>query len=670
MDPITFSPTQGTSIGTEGKLVPGLPGTETSGTDERQLDTMVSRPRAKATHVGRGRTHTLSLPESVSANGLSNPRAHEDIATMSSVQKIAAAAAAQRHAEVTASALEGAEPKEMGELSPISPNHNVNPFARREDVPTPSASGMDVEGSPGCNELDPGFMDVDTEFGSVVTNVQPERADEEAAPQQPVAPVAATVKAPPKRYADPLVAASGPYQAPARLDEHRPCSCCAKRWQPLTDSEIDKLTGFTDPSKPMHAVPLFDCTRLGASNWGNHAERQYSEGGRRRYLLEQFWLLRFFDGKKRSNDATALLQSWNQFVVNGCANFHAILERVIAAEDRFIRFNPQGKAWEVHRACHTEQVSCAVPQGVNCPLCKPGAPRISKTSKIFEQLPDFVKKSAKELYAEFQNNQHQQMLEWDEGTLAEPESTLGKRYLEHRSPISYADAVEPASGKSSRTRPQGRVRPGAGSFGAPNSLLPDRSRATTQGTRARPASRVDRDDPAAAGRSIVQHPLSLSAEVEVADEGATGHRCDCVLYKHGEMLDSLAGSNGRRKDAIQALERRVAALEQRMIQQPVYGMGGYPMPQVPYGTYGHPQPGYPVPQPGYPQPQTGAAPIQHPTYPPGAYGFARPPQAAFSPTEGTRPQARGSQAYSSETASAGYDEDDHQAKRHRPDGTP
>ncbi|OWY95075.1 hypothetical protein PHMEG_00035023 [Phytophthora megakarya] len=81
-------------------------------------------------------------------------------------------------------------------------------------------------------------------------------------------------------------------------------------------------------------------------------------------------------------------------------------EEIVPARQRFAKFSVTSAVQRVHEASVSAKIPCAVPEGVHCPHCSPGAPRISE-SDLTGYTTNRVPANVKELRAKlFCTRQH------------------------------------------------------------------------------------------------------------------------------------------------------------------------------------------------------------------------------------------------------------------------
>ncbi|OWZ15104.1 hypothetical protein PHMEG_00011310 [Phytophthora megakarya] len=129
---------------------------------------------------------------------------------------------------------------------------------------------------------------------------------------------------------------------------------------------------------PPNVIPLYVDNRIvdDAEAASKHFEPMMNQ--RRDYYISLFYELRYWSSKKTSGRSRASCQSWNQFVENFNKDSTAYRERIASARGRFMRYSVTSVVQRVHEGSVNANIPCAVPVGINCPHCPPGAPRISE----------------------------------------------------------------------------------------------------------------------------------------------------------------------------------------------------------------------------------------------------------------------------------------------------
>ncbi|OWZ19572.1 hypothetical protein PHMEG_0006151 [Phytophthora megakarya] len=163
-----------------------------------------------------------------------------------------------------------------------------------------------------------------------------------------------------------------------RRDATRTDDTGREPWMP-SQKVIDDRYGATAPP---NEIPLYVDSRIvdDAEAAAKHFDNLTKQ--RRDYYISLYHELRYWSSKKTSGrsrvpECQALCQSWNQFV----ANFNsgpAYRERIASARERFIKFSKPSVVQPVHEGSVNANIPCAVPEGVHCPRCPTGAPRISE----------------------------------------------------------------------------------------------------------------------------------------------------------------------------------------------------------------------------------------------------------------------------------------------------
>ncbi|OWZ10681.1 hypothetical protein PHMEG_00016434 [Phytophthora megakarya] len=92
----------------------------------------------------------------------------------------------------------------------------------------------------------------------------------------------------------------------------------------------------------------------------------------------RYWSSKKTSGRSRLPEWQILCQSWNQFVENFNKDSTAYRDRIASSRERFMKYSITSVLQRVHEGSVNANIPCAVPVGVNCPHCPPGAPRISE----------------------------------------------------------------------------------------------------------------------------------------------------------------------------------------------------------------------------------------------------------------------------------------------------
>ncbi|OWZ11917.1 hypothetical protein PHMEG_00014990 [Phytophthora megakarya] len=141
-------------------------------------------------------------------------------------------------------------------------------------------------------------------------------------------------------------------------------------WMPSEKVIKDRYGAMVAPNP----VPLYFDNRIvdDAEAAAKHLEPGTDQ--RRDYYISLFHELRYWSSKKTSGRS----KSWNQFVTNFNNNPAGYRERIVSARERFAKFSVTSAVQRVHEASVNAKIPCAVPEGVHCPHCPVGAPRISE----------------------------------------------------------------------------------------------------------------------------------------------------------------------------------------------------------------------------------------------------------------------------------------------------
>ncbi|OWZ06301.1 hypothetical protein PHMEG_00021460 [Phytophthora megakarya] len=92
----------------------------------------------------------------------------------------------------------------------------------------------------------------------------------------------------------------------------------------------------------------------------------------------RYWSSKKASGRSRVPEWQALCQSWNQFVANFNKDPAGYREQIASARERFMRYSITSVVQRVHEGSVNANIPCAVPEGVHCPHCPTGAPRVSE----------------------------------------------------------------------------------------------------------------------------------------------------------------------------------------------------------------------------------------------------------------------------------------------------
>ncbi|OWZ14429.1 LOW QUALITY PROTEIN: hypothetical protein PHMEG_00012093 [Phytophthora megakarya] len=174
---------------------------------------------------------------------------------------------------------------------------------------------------------------------------------------------------------------------------HLGSTCCSvgATWCPHTDDSVREpwmpsdsvITARYGCTVPPNEIPLYVDNRIvdDAEVASKHFEPMTNQ--RRDYYISLFHELRYWSSKKTSGRSRvpewqALCQSWNQFVENFNKDSTAYRDRTASARERFMKYSITSVVQRVHEVSENANTPRAVPVGVHCPPCPPGAPRISE----------------------------------------------------------------------------------------------------------------------------------------------------------------------------------------------------------------------------------------------------------------------------------------------------
>ncbi|OWY94561.1 hypothetical protein PHMEG_00035673 [Phytophthora megakarya] len=178
----------------------------------------------------------------------------------------------------------------------------------------------------------------------------------------------------------------------------------SKRPRSASDAVPSRLEALAITSEQRDATRTYDSVRepwmpsesVINERYGNTVKRRLSNSSttlklprstssrRRTNYISLFHELRYWSSKKSSGrnrvpEWQALCQSWNQFVENFNKDSTAYRERIVSARERFMKCFITSVVQHVHEGSVNENIPCAVPVGVPCPI---GAPRISERDLI------------------------------------------------------------------------------------------------------------------------------------------------------------------------------------------------------------------------------------------------------------------------------------------------
>ncbi|OWZ01319.1 hypothetical protein PHMEG_00027318 [Phytophthora megakarya] len=170
-------------------------------------------------------------------------------------------------------------------------------------------------------------------------------------------------------------------------------------WMP-SESVITARHGCTVPP---NEIPLYVDNRIAddAEAASKHFEPMANQ--RRDYYISLFHELRYWSSKMTSGQSRvpewlALCQTWNQFVENFNKDSTGYRERIVSAREGFMKYSITSGVQRVHEGSVNANIPCAVPVGINCPHCSPGATRISERDRT-GYTTNWVPANVKELRA-------------------------------------------------------------------------------------------------------------------------------------------------------------------------------------------------------------------------------------------------------------------------------
>ncbi|KAE8883897.1 hypothetical protein PF002_g28324 [Phytophthora fragariae] len=169
-------------------------------------------------------------------------------------------------------------------------------------------------------------------------------------------------------------------------DGSTPSAAVTSRTNPVRDPwmpsprEIQSRYGSTTLASP---YALYPCNAIVDDDVTKELDFDPSPDQRRHYYIGLFHELRFYGNKKHSRKSKvteweALCQSWGMFVENFNKNPSGYRERVRSASERYERYSKRPKILRLHDGAVEAGIPCAVPAGVACAQCQPGAVRLSE----------------------------------------------------------------------------------------------------------------------------------------------------------------------------------------------------------------------------------------------------------------------------------------------------
>ncbi|OWZ12991.1 hypothetical protein PHMEG_00013753 [Phytophthora megakarya] len=153
---------------------------------------------------------------------------------------------------------------------------------------------------------------------------------------------------------------------------------CPPHWKHLPSPRFHL---FFRPSNVMPRALTAQCANLG---WRLRVLSQHGDDESKAKLLYLFFHERWYWSSKKTLGRSSvpewqtLCQSWNQNVETFNKDSTAYRERITSARERSMRYSVTSVLQRVHEGSVNASIPCAVPVGINCPHCPPGAPCISE----------------------------------------------------------------------------------------------------------------------------------------------------------------------------------------------------------------------------------------------------------------------------------------------------
>ncbi|OWY99803.1 hypothetical protein PHMEG_00029137 [Phytophthora megakarya] len=151
-------------------------------------------------------------------------------------------------------------------------------------------------------------------------------------------------------------------------------------WMPSKKVIEDRYGAMVPPN----AIPSYVDNRIVDDAEADSKHFEPTTNQRRDCYISHFHELRYWSSKKTSGRSRvpewqALFQSWNQFVANFNKDPAGYRERMVSARERFMKYSITSVVQRVHEGSVNAKIPCAVPEGVHCPHCPPGAPHIRES---------------------------------------------------------------------------------------------------------------------------------------------------------------------------------------------------------------------------------------------------------------------------------------------------
>ncbi|OWY98670.1 hypothetical protein PHMEG_00030510 [Phytophthora megakarya] len=156
----------------------------------------------------------------------------------------------------------------------------------------------------------------------------------------------------------------------------------SKRPRSVSNAVPSTLEAFPSP-RPPNVIPLYVGSRIVDDTEAASKNFESMTNQRRDYCISLFHEPRYWSSKKslgrsRVPEWQALCQSWNQFVQTFNKDSTAYRNRIASARERFMKYTVTSVVQRVQDGSMNANIPCAVPVGIHCPHCPPGAPRISE----------------------------------------------------------------------------------------------------------------------------------------------------------------------------------------------------------------------------------------------------------------------------------------------------
>ncbi|KAE9318275.1 hypothetical protein PF008_g18538 [Phytophthora fragariae] len=184
------------------------------------------------------------------------------------------------------------------------------------------------------------------------------------------------------------LADAGPLSSPrgGDDDDSTPHPAVTSRTNPVRDPWVpspSKIQSRYGKISPVSSYALYSCSAIVDGYVTKELDFDPATDQKRAYYIGLFHELRFYGNKKHSRRSKvleweALCQSWVVFVENFNKNPSAYRERVRSARERYEGYSKRPKILRLHDGAVEAGIPCAVPAGVACERCQPGAVRLSE----------------------------------------------------------------------------------------------------------------------------------------------------------------------------------------------------------------------------------------------------------------------------------------------------